>query len=100
MNILTFSEARAGFKQALDAVCKDHEPTVITRQRGEHVVMISLEDYNSLQETLHLLGTPTNADRLRRSIAEFKAGKTFVKDLLINDAEEEGKKQGSSSTEL
>ena len=97
MNILTFSEARAAFKQALDAVCKDHEPTVITRQRGEHVVMISLEDYNSLQETLHLLGTPANADRLRRSIAEFKAGKTFEKELLTHDAEEEGGEQGRSS---
>ncbi|OJA43635.1 type II toxin-antitoxin system Phd/YefM family antitoxin [Burkholderia ubonensis] len=96
MNILTFSEARAGFKQALDAVCKDHEPTIITRQRGEHVVMISLEDYNSLQETLHLLGTLTNADRLRQSIAEFKAGKTSVKELLTHDTEKEGEKLGRS----
>ncbi|WP_084170440.1 type II toxin-antitoxin system Phd/YefM family antitoxin [Paraburkholderia ferrariae] len=100
MNILTFSEARAGFKQALDAVCKDHEPTVITRQRGEHVVMISLEDYNSLQETLHLLGTPKNADRLRQSIAEFKAGKTFAKELLIHDTEEEGEEQSRSRKQL
>lgn len=99
MNILTFSEARASFKQALDAVCKDHEPTVITRQRGEHVVMISLDDYNSMQETLHLLGSPKNAERLRQSIAEFKAGKTFYKDLLINDSkeQEEGRKQGRRS---
>lgn len=97
MNILTFSEARASFKQALDTVCRDHEPTVITRQRGEHVVMISLDDYNSMQETLHLLGTPTNADRLRRSIAEFKAGKTFVKDLLKNDPTEKNKEQSRSS---
>ncbi|HTH74782.1 MAG TPA: type II toxin-antitoxin system prevent-host-death family antitoxin [Trinickia sp.] len=95
MNILTFSEARAGFKQALDAVCRDHEPTIITRQRGEHVVMISLEDYNSIQETLHLLGSPANADRLRQSIAEFKAGKTFPKDLLIDDAKQEDKEQSS-----
>jgi antitoxin YefM len=93
MNILTFSEARAGFKQALDTVCRDHEPTVITRQRGEHVVMMSLDDYNSMQETLHLLGTPTNADRLRQSIAEFKTGKTVVKELLPDDSTEKSKKQ-------
>lgn len=97
MNILTFSEARAGFKQALDTVCRDHEPTVITRQRGEHVVMISLDDYNSMQETLHLLGNPTNADRLRQSIAEFKASKTFVKGLLKNDTAEKDEKQSRSS---
>ena len=82
MNVLTFSEARASFKQALDSVCKNHEPTVITRQRGEHVVMISLDDYNSMQETLHLLGSPANAERLRRSIAEFKAGRSSPRDLL------------------
>lgn len=97
MNILTFSEARAGFKQALDTVCRDHEPTIITRQRGEHVVMISLEDYCSMQETLHLLGTPANADRLRQSIAQFKSGKTVVKELLSHDAKEEGEKQGRGS---
>jgi len=96
MNILTFSEARAGFKQALDAVCRDHEPTVITRQRGEHVVMISLDDYNSMQETLHLLGTPANSDRLRQSIAEFRAGKTLIKDLATDVTAEENKKQSRS----
>ncbi|WP_207004541.1 type II toxin-antitoxin system Phd/YefM family antitoxin [Trinickia mobilis] len=96
MNILTFSEARAGFKQALDTVCRDHEPTIITRQRGEHVVMISLDDYNSMQETLHLLGSSANAERLRQSIAEFKAGKTVTKDLLNDDAAEKSKKQSRS----
>ncbi|WP_233833998.1 type II toxin-antitoxin system Phd/YefM family antitoxin [Paraburkholderia sp. ZP32-5] len=97
MNILTFSEARASFKQALDAVCRDHEPTVITRQRGEHVVLISLDDYNSMQETLHLLGSPANAERLRRSVAEFKAGKTSERGLLKNESTtQEGQKQGRS----
>jgi len=100
MNVLTFSEARAGFKQALDSVCKDHEPTVITRQRGEHVVLMSLEDYNSMQETLHLLGSEKNAARLRESIAEFKAGKTSFKELLTSDAEAEGEKQGRRRKQL
>ncbi|MGO4156999.1 type II toxin-antitoxin system Phd/YefM family antitoxin [Cupriavidus sp. YAF13] len=94
MNILTFSEARASFKQALDSVCKDHEPTVITRQRGEHVVLLSLEDYNSMQETLHLLGSEKNAQRLRESIAEFRAGKSSIKELVRNEPETEGEKQG------
>src|SRR6202051_3264630 len=94
MNILTFSEARVGFKQALDAVCNDHEPTVITRQRGEHVIMISLEDYNTMDETLNMLESPKNAKRLRESITEFKAGKTFTKGLLTNGSTGEGRKQG------
>lgn len=75
MNILNFSEARASLKQVLDDVCKRHEPTVITTRQGEHVVLISLDDYNSMQETLHLLGFEKNALRLRESIAEFRAGK-------------------------
>ncbi|KAI3593136.1 YefM protein (antitoxin to YoeB) [Cupriavidus sp. U2] len=95
MNVMTFSEARAGFKQALDSVCKDHEPTVITRQRGEHVVLLSLEDYNSMQETLHLLGSEKNAARLRESIAEFRAGKASVKELPLNVSKAKGEEQGS-----
>jgi len=97
MNILTFSEARTDFKQALDAVCKDHEPTIITRQRGKHVVLISLDDYNSMQKTLHLLESPKNAKRLRESIAEFKTGKTFNTGLVKNDSTTEAQKQGRRS---
>jgi antitoxin YefM len=97
MNILTFSEARAGLKQAMDDVCRDHEPAVITRQRGEHVVLISLEDFNSMQETLHLLGSPANAKRLSESIAEFNAGKTSRRGLIHEPAaEKEGPQQGRS----
>ena len=96
MNILTFSEARAGLKQAIDDVCRDHEPAVITRQRGEHVVLISLDDFNSMQETLHLLGSPVNAKRLSESIAEFNAGQTSRRGLIDEPAEKEGQKQGGS----
>ncbi|WP_414445299.1 type II toxin-antitoxin system Phd/YefM family antitoxin [Burkholderia sp. 22PA0106] len=97
MNILTFSEARASLKQAMDDVCRDHEPTVITRQRGEHVVILSLEDFNSMQETLHLLGSPANAKRLSESIAQFKAGKTSVRGLIDEPAaEKEGPEQSRS----
>lgn len=87
MNVLTFTQARAGLKQAMDDVCRDHEPTVITRQRGEPVVLLSLEDYNSMAETMYLLGTEANATRLRQSIAQHKAGKTFSQDVPLHDAE-------------
>ncbi len=81
MNVLTFSEARASFKQTMDDVCKDHVPTVITRQRGEHVVMLSLDDFNSMQETMYLLSSPKNAKRLMESIAQLKAGKVKIMEL-------------------
>lgn len=93
MNVLTFSEARAGLKQAMDEVCRDHEPAVVTRQRGEHVVLISLDDFNSMQETLYLLGSPANAQRLNESIAQFTAGEASVRGL-IHEPAQEGPKQG------
>lgn len=84
MNILTFTQARAGLKQVMDDVCKDHAPTVVTRVSGDHVVMLSLSDYNSMQETMHLLSSPKNASRLLDSIAQLRAGKAVPKDLIDN----------------
>lgn len=92
MNVLTYSEARASFKQAMDDVCLDHQPTLITRKRGEHVVMLSLEDFNSMQETLHLLKSPRNAERLMASIAQLDAGKAQIRELSIHEQHEEDQK--------
>lgn len=78
MHILTFRQAHADLKQVMDDVCRDHEPAMITRQRGEPVVMLSLEDYNGINETLHLLGSAKNASRLRSSIAQLQAGKAVT----------------------
>ena len=84
MQVLTFSEARANLKQTMDDVCRDHEPAVITRQRGEPVVVMSLEDYNSMAETVYLLGNEKNAAWLRESIAQHKAGKASVQEVSLN----------------
>lgn len=75
MNVLSFTEAISTFKAVMDAVCKDHEPTVITRVGGDHVVMLSLDDFNSMQETMYLLSSAKNAARLMESIAQLRAGK-------------------------
>ena len=74
MNIISYTSARASFKQMMDDVCIDHEPTVITRQSGDPVVLLSLSDYKSLEETLYLLSSPSNAEHLKQSIAEFESG--------------------------
>jgi antitoxin YefM len=92
MNILTFSEARAGLKAVMDDVCTDHSPTVITRQNGEPVVMLSLADFNSIEETLYLLGSPKNASRLLASLEQLKAGKAQKRELVRNE-EPKSKKQ-------
>ena len=91
MQVLSMSEARATLKQTMDDVCRDHEPAVITRQRGEPVVMLSLEDYNSMKETLHLVTSPENARRLRESVAQFRAGLTTKKEVFIYEQQEEAK---------
>jgi len=88
MNILTFTEARASLKTVMDDVCKDHAPTVISRVNGEHVVMLSLADFNSMTETMYLLGSANNASRLMESIAQLKAGKAQQRDLIFNDNQE------------
>jgi antitoxin YefM len=55
-------------------VCDDHEPVIITRQKEESVVMLSLEDFRALEETAYLLRVPKNARRLLESIAELERG--------------------------
>lgn len=93
MHVLTFSQARADLKQTMDDVCRDHEPAVITRQRGEAVVMLSLDDYNGMRETMYLLGSSANAKRLRSSIDQLRAGKAFTKELTIYEHEIETAQQ-------
>ncbi len=96
MNILTFSEARASLKTVMDNVCKDHTPTVVSRVSGEHVVMLSLADFNSMQETMYLLSSPANANHLMESIAQLKAGQTQPRELIRN---EKSKKQKQATSE-
>lgn len=96
MNILTFSEARASLKTVMDDVCKDHTPTVVTRVNGEHVVMLSLDDYNSMEETMYLLSA-NNASRLMESITQLKAGKAEIRELVRND---EQKKQKQAKSQI
>ncbi len=95
MNILTFSEARASLKTVMDDVCKDHTPAVVTRVSGDHVVMLSLADFNSIEETMYLLSSANNASRLMESIAQLKAGKAQPRDLIRNDKQEEQKQEPS-----
>jgi antitoxin YefM len=75
MNAITYSQARSNFAGIMDKVCDDHSPIIITRNNQQSVVMISLEDYQSLEETAYLLRSPKNALRLLESIAELEGGR-------------------------
>jgi antitoxin YefM len=89
MHVLNFSQARADLKQTMDDVCRDHEPAVITRQRGEPVVLLSLQDYNGVMETLFLTKSATNAKRLRESIDQLQGGQTVIQGYPINEQQAE-----------
>lgn len=82
MRIVSFTEARNSLKAVLDAVVNDADTTVITRRDSEDAVVMSLDYYNSLMETVHLLRSPSNAEHLNRSIAQFKAGKVTHRELI------------------
>ena len=81
MKALTYTAARESLAITMDTVCSDHDPIIITRNRDQSVVMISLEDYQSLQETAYLLRVPANARRLLKSIESLETGAVVVKKL-------------------
>ena len=82
MQAITYSEARHALKNVMDEACKNHEPILITRRKGENVVMLSLEDYQSIMESEYLLSSPANASRLMQSLEEAKSGKRISMDAL------------------
>ena len=75
-------EAKKNLQRLIGQVNADAEPTIICGDQGQKAVLLSLEEFNSWQETLYLLANPANADHLRRSIAEAKAGKTMERELI------------------
>ena len=82
MRIVSFTEARNSLKTVLDNVVNDADTTIITRRDAEDAVVMSLEYYNSLMETVHLLRSPANVEHLDKSIAQFKSGKVTARELL------------------
>jgi len=74
MKTLTYTAARENLAQTMQQVCDDHDAVVITRRRDLAVVMMSLEDYDSLEETAYLLRSPRNAQRLREAVDQLRAG--------------------------
>ncbi|MGW6413189.1 type II toxin-antitoxin system Phd/YefM family antitoxin [Streptomyces vinaceus] len=82
MRTMTYSESRARYAEVLDAVNDDREEIVITRAGHDPVVIVSLEDYESLKETAYLLRNPVNARRLLASIDRLESGGGTVRETL------------------
>ena len=82
MNVVTFSELRNNLKEVMDLSSDQHEPVVIRRSGGDHMILLSLRDYESLQETNYLLGNEANAAHLRKSLASARSGRSLKKQLI------------------
>ena len=87
IDVTTFSEARANLKSVMDRVVESHVPTIISRRKSESVVLISLADWNSWQETNYLNSTVANRKALDEAIADLDAGRNLVVTELGSDGE-------------
>lgn len=72
MNVISYTSARQQLSKTMEGVCQNHDPVIITRSNTESVVMISLEDFNQMQETTYLLKSPANAARIAHAIDEIE----------------------------
>jgi antitoxin YefM len=84
MDAISYTAARENLASTMDKVCSEHAPVVITRNRDQSVVMLSLEDYESLEETAYLLRSPANARRLLEAIHALETGKGVTREVDLN----------------
>ena len=81
MDAISYTTARAHLASTMDRVCNDHEPLIITRNGDQSVVMVSLDDFKSLEETAYLLRSPANAKRLLAAMEQLNAGRGVERKL-------------------
>ena len=91
MDVVSFSEAREHFKAVLDRVSNDADMTLITRRHAPSAVVMSLDTYNSLMETVHLLRSPANAAHLQRSLEQAERGELLTHPLIDADQLDAGR---------
>ncbi len=82
MQSILFEEAKQNFDGLCQKSCQDHEPYIIHRADNNHVVVLSLEDFNAWQETHYLLSNPNNAERLLHSLKSARSGNVTQHDLI------------------
>jgi len=82
MEAITYTAARQNLAKTMEKVCRDHAPIIVTRKSSESVVIMSLEDFESLEETAYLLRSPKNTRRLIESIAQLEKGEGNERELI------------------
>jgi antitoxin YefM len=85
MKTMSYTESRARYAEVLDGVVNDREEVVVTRAGHDPVVIVSLEDYESLRETAYLMRSPVNARRLLDAMERLEAGRGEAHDLIVTD---------------
>lgn len=82
MNALTYTAARQRLAELMKTVNSDHTQIHVTQKDGDDIIIMSKADYDAMQETMYLMSSPRNAQRLHESIAEFEAGHGLEKSLV------------------
>lgn len=82
MKAMTYTAARQNLAKTMESVCQDHAPVIVTRKKNDSVVIMSLEDYQALEETAYLLRSPKNARRLIEAITELEEGGGTERELV------------------
>ena len=82
MDTINYSTFRSNLASVLDKVNDDHLPVLVTRQNGKPAVILSLEDYNSDEETVYLMASPANARRLNQAISDVETGNVILHEML------------------
>jgi antitoxin YefM len=82
MDAITYTAARQNLAKTIEKVCRDHSPVIVTRKSSDSVIIMSLEDYEALEETAYLLRSPKNTRRLIESIAQLERGEGTEKEFI------------------
>lgn len=82
MDVISYSDTRARLREVMERVVADCAPVVVSRQKAESVVIVSLSDWNSIEESLHLLSTEANRNRLAEAIRQLDGGEGVARDLI------------------
>jgi len=85
MNAVSYTDLRQNLKTYMDKVYNDHDPLIITRKNNQNIVLLSIEEYNSLMETNYLLSSEENYKYIKESIDQYEKGKVEKRDLVEND---------------
>jgi antitoxin YefM len=85
MDAISYTAARENLAATMDKVCQDRAPVIITRKRNQAVVMLSLEEYESLEETAYLLQSPANAKRLLKAKEALESGRGKTRKINLGE---------------